>query len=163
MNFVELSSIQQAEKMRTKAQQHTQQQLNTRSYIEENEELPKKLGVGALEINKEQFKKMFSNLVKEMNSSEQKLAIKSIRSNTETAEKVAKAQKNLSNYDPDIIDFLRRCDNKQQAEEIIAYMENRGEVTRNYAQKLRQQLKKKGLRSFGSKKEEGYYFNVTNK
>jgi hypothetical protein len=122
-----------------------------------------KLCVGTLEINKDQFKKMFPNLAKEMNAGEQKLTINSVRSNTQTAEKAAKAQKNLSNYDPDIIDFIRRCDNDQQAEEIIAYMEKRGEIARKYAQKLRQQLKKKGVRSFGPKKEEGYYFNVTSK
>jgi len=123
----------------------------------------KKPGVGTLEIDKEQLKKTFPNLTKEMNTSEQKLTMNSIRSNTEAAEKAAKAQKNLSNYNPDIIDFLRRCDNEQQAEEIIAFMEKRGEITRNYAQKLRQQLRKKGVRSFGSKKQEGYYFNVTDK
>ncbi len=111
-----------------------------------------------MEINKERFKKIFPNLANEMNTSEQKLEINSIRSNAEDAEKAAKAQKNLSNYSPDIIDFLRRCDNEKQAEEIIAYMENRSEITPNYAQRLRQQLRKKGVRSFGPKKEEGYYF-----
>jgi len=112
-------------------------------------------------ISKDQIKKTFPNLAEEMDMGKQKILINSIRSNPETAEKTAKAQKNLSNYNPDIIDFLRRCDNKQQAEEIINYMENRGEINQNYAQKLRQQLKKKGLRSFGPKKEEGYYFKVT--
>jgi len=98
-----------------------------------------------------------------MNTSQQKLEINSIRSNAEDAEKAAKAQKNLSNYSPDIIDFLRRCDNEKQAEEIITYMENRSEITANYAQKLRQQLRKKGVRSFGPKKEEGYYFRRLDK
>jgi len=114
-----------------------------------------------MEITKDQFKKMFPNLAKEITTEEQKIKISSIRSDTKTAEKAAKAQKNLSNYDPDIIDFVRRCDTKQQAEEIITYMENRGEITHDYAQKLRQQLRKKGVRSFGPKKEEGYYFNVS--
>jgi hypothetical protein len=114
-----------------------------------------------MEITKDQFKKMFPNLAKEMNAEEQKIKISSIRSDTKNAEKAAKAQKNLSNYDPDIIDFIRRCDTKQQAEEIITYMENRGEITHDYAQKLRQQLRKKGVRSFGPKKEEGYYFKIS--
>ena len=97
-----------------------------------------------------------------MNIGEHKISMNSIRSNPKTAEKKAKTKESLSNYDPDIIDFLRRCDTKQQAEEIIIYMENRGEITKSYAQKLRHQLKQKGLRSFGSKKEEGYYFKVAN-
>ncbi len=114
-----------------------------------------------MEIEKDRFKKMFPKLAREMHAGEQKVAINSVRSTTETAEKAAKAGKNLANYDPDIIDFLRRCDTKQQAEEIIVYMENRGEITPIYAKKLRQQLQKKGVRSFGPKKEEGYYFNVS--
>lgn len=114
-----------------------------------------------MEISKDRFKKMFPNLTEEMNSEKQKVNINSVRSNRKAIEKKKETRKNLSNYDPDIIDFLRRCDTNQQAVEIIAYMENRGEITHNYAQKLRQQLKKKGVRSFGSKKEEGYYFTQT--
>ncbi|MFP3985401.1 MAG: DUF2095 family protein [Candidatus Bathyarchaeia archaeon] len=114
-----------------------------------------------MEGEKEKFRRAFPNLAKEMDRDRQEVAISSIRSDIKTGEKAAASQKNLSNYNPDIIDFLRRCDNHHQAEEIINYMESRGEITPNYAQKLRQQLQKKGLRSFGSKKEEGYYFKIT--
>ncbi|MGB9135297.1 MAG: DUF2095 family protein [Candidatus Bathyarchaeia archaeon] len=114
-----------------------------------------------MEVGKDQFKKTFPNLAREMNDEEKKVTIDSIRTDTKTAEKTATNQKNLSNYDPNIIDFLRRCDNPQQAEEIITYMQSRGEITPDYAKKLRQQLKKKGIRSFGSKREEGYYFKVS--
>jgi hypothetical protein len=58
---------------------------------------------------------------------------------------------------PDVIDFIRRCDSNKQAEEIINYLRKRGEVNREYARKLRRQLKEKGVRSFGPKKEEDYY------
>ena len=114
-----------------------------------------------MEMTKDRFKKAFPNLAKEIEKDERKVTIDSVRSDTENAEKAAAAQKNLSNYNPDIIDFLRRCDTKKQAEEIINYMENRGEITPTYAKKLQQQLQKKGVRSFGPKKEEGYYFKVT--
>jgi hypothetical protein len=36
-------------------------------------------------------------------------------------------------------------------------LERRGEVDREYASKLRKQLKEKGVRSFGEKKENDYY------
>ncbi len=110
-----------------------------------------------MEVERDRLRKVFPNLAEEMDVGEQKIKINSIRSATENAEKKASAQSNLANYDPDVIDFLRRCDNKQQAEEIISYMENRREITHNYAKKLRQQLLSKGVRSFGAKKEEGYY------
>jgi hypothetical protein len=37
-------------------------------------------------------------------------------------------------------------------------LERRGELTWDYAEQLRRQLKKQGVRSFGSKKEDYYYF-----
>ena len=114
-----------------------------------------------MEISKDKFKKTFPHLAREMDGKQRGVTINSIRSDTRTAEKTAKSQRNLSNYDPDIIDFLRRCDNTQQAEEIINYMESRGEITKDHAKKLRLQLTKKGLRSFGPKKEEGYYFKAS--
>jgi len=60
-------------------------------------------------------------------------------------------------YNPDVIDFLRRCDNEKQAYEIIDYLEKRKEISAEYASQLRKQLRERGVRSFGSKKEDGYY------
>ncbi len=108
-----------------------------------------------LEIDKEAFKKLFPNLAKELESNENKVTINSVRTDLGTGEKAY--SRNFVNYMPDVIDFIRRCDTEQQAEEIIAYMEKRKEITRQYAKKLRKQLEEKGVRSFGPKKEENYY------
>ncbi len=64
-------------------------------------------------------------------------------------------------YDPDVIDFIRRCDTKDQALEIIDYLENIGDINTIEGKKLRKQLEKDGLRSFGPKKEQGFYFSQT--
>jgi hypothetical protein len=111
-----------------------------------------------METSKNEFRRMFPKLSEEMENGKEKVAIRSLRSDWKAADRVATSEKNLVNYDPGVIDFLRRCDNKQQAEEIITFMEKRGEIPSSYAQKLRTQLRKRGLRSFGTKKEEGYYF-----
>jgi hypothetical protein len=110
-----------------------------------------------MELDKETFKKMFPNLAKEIESGEDIVGINAVRGDTETGEKAASSE-NFGHYMPDVIDFIRRCDTKEQAEEIIAYMEKRGEIKKQYAEKLRKQLKEKGVRSFGPKKEENYYF-----
>ena len=107
-----------------------------------------------MQIDKKRFRKTFPHLAKELEGKEQRVAINSIRSDVQTGEK---ASNKFATYMPDVIDFLRRCDNEQQAEEIINYLEKRGQVSRNYAQRLRKQLKEKGVRSFGAKKKEGYY------
>lgn len=39
----------------------------------------------------------------------------------------------------------------------MSYMEKQGEIGREYSQRLMQQLRKKGVRDFGPKKEEDYY------
>jgi len=109
-----------------------------------------------LDLNKESFKKMFPNIAKEIESGENRVQVNSVRTDSETGERAASPER-LVNYSPDVVDFIRRCDTLEQAEEIIAYMEKRGEIGYQYAERLRQQLKSKGLRSFGPKKKENHY------
>ena len=56
------------------------------------------------------------------------------------------------------MDFIRRCDTDAQAEKIITYLEKKGEITKDHAGELRSKLKRDGVRCFGPKKEEYYYF-----
>lgn len=109
-----------------------------------------------METDKKSFKKMFPNLSKELEVENDKVAINSVRTDTDSAENDKKDK--FKNYNPTVVDFIRRCDTETQAEEIIGYLEKRGELTKDYAKELRQQLKKKGVRSFGSKREDNFYF-----
>ena len=108
-----------------------------------------------MDVKKEKFQKMFPSLAQEMESGNCKTKISSIRSDAATGEEAV--AKKFAGYTPDAIDFLRRCDKVEQAEEIICYLEKRGEISSKYSEKLRKQLKTKGIRSFGSKKEDDYY------
>jgi hypothetical protein len=114
------------------------------------------LRIAAVETDKKSFKKMFPNLSKELELEDSKVAINSVRTDAEAAENAMTDK--FRNYNPTVVDFIRRCDTETQAEAIIAYLEKRGEVTEEYAEELRRQLKKEGVRSFGVKKEENYYF-----
>ena len=108
-----------------------------------------------VDVEKKKFQKMFPNLAQELDSGNDGTKITSVRCDPATSEKAV--SKKFTDYSPDVIDFLRRCDKAEQAEEIICYMEKRGEISCEYAKKLRKQLKTKGVRSFGSKKEDDYY------
>lgn len=108
-----------------------------------------------MEIDKKQFKRIFPHLAEELETKEHRIPITSIRSDLQIGEK--SSSKGFDTYTPDVIDFIRRCDNEQQAEEIIDYLEKRKEISHDYARRLKKQLTEKGVRSFGSKKEEGYY------
>jgi hypothetical protein len=108
-----------------------------------------------MEFEKKRFRKMFPNLADEMETDANHVAISSLRSDSAAGERAS--AKRFDNYVPDAVDFIRRCDNEKQAEEIIEYLEKRQEISYEYAQKLRKQLRGKGVRSFGPKKQDDYY------
>jgi len=108
-----------------------------------------------MEIDKKRFKSMFPYLSEEMENKQNRVAISSIRSDIRTGEHAA--SKRFDGYVPDVIDFIRRCDNEKQAEEIIDYLEERNEINSAYARRLKRQLREKGVRSFGPKKQDDYY------
>jgi len=99
---------------------------------------------------------MFPNLARELQDDENRVRMNSVRTDREEGERVAVSQ-SFDDYMPDVVDFIRRCDREEQAEEIICYLEKKGDIGKEYAQKLRGQLKEKGVRSFGAKKEHDYY------
>ena len=98
---------------------------------------------------------MFSHLTEEMEAKKSTEGMNSTNPSSPTGERAT--TKRFDDYNPNVIDFICRCDNEKQACEIIDYVEKRREIDQKYAQKLRTQLKKRGVRSFGAKREEGYY------
>jgi len=118
-------------------------------------------------IDKKSLKKMFPHLYKELETGECKVPIDAVRKNPEEAENAEAEEEEfeptefsdkLRHFYPSAVDFIRRCDTEAQAEEIIAYLQKKGEITSEYAEELRCQLKREGVRSFGPKKEDNYYF-----
>ena len=118
-------------------------------------------------IDKKSLRKMFPHLYRELETGDCKVPIDAVRKNPQEAENAEAEEEEfeptvlpdkLRHFNPSAVDFIRRCDTTGQAEEIIAYLQNKGEITSEYAEELRCQLKREGLRSFGPKKEENYYF-----
>ncbi|MGD0449775.1 MAG: DUF2095 family protein [Candidatus Bathyarchaeia archaeon] len=118
-------------------------------------------------IDKKSLKKMFPHLYNELEKGEVKVPIDAVRKNAEAIENAECEEEEfeptvlpdkLRHFNPSAVDFIRRCDTETQAGEIIAFLQKKGEITKKYADELRCQLKDQGLRSFGPKKEEYYYF-----
>lgn len=63
-------------------------------------------------------------------------------------------------YQPGVVDFIRRCDTEEEAIEIVDYLERRGELSHDEAEEIRRKILEEGVRSFGPKKEDGYYLKV---
>lgn len=106
-------------------------------------------------IDKERLKKLFPHLVEEMERGASKIQIDQFRAQVEHEDRPT--TRKWEGYNPDILDFIRRCDIEEQAEEIISYMEGREEITPERAAELRRQLREEGLRSFGDKKKTDFY------
>lgn len=66
----------------------------------------------------------------------------------------------LEGFDPTAIDFIRRANTKNEAIEVINYLEKRKELSADEAKELKEKLATEGLESFGSHKKHGYYFQV---
>ncbi len=101
-------------------------------------------------MEKEELRKKYPKLIEELETGTGKADIQF------EVEK-PKPKRKFAGYNPNVIDFIRRCTNDTQALEIIEYMKNREEITVEEAEKLCKQLEEEGLRSFGRKKEHGYY------
>ncbi|HID60427.1 MAG TPA: DUF2095 domain-containing protein [Hadesarchaea archaeon] len=102
---------------------------------------------------RKEFQRKYPNLADEWNE-KGTITIRAVRSDLREAEKAAY---NIEGYEPTVVDFLRRCENDAQALEIIDFMESKGEIESGYAKRLRSQLIKHGLKSFGKRKKPGWY------
>ena len=106
----------------------------------------------------------FPNLKKELEKKDKMLPLQFVDENeaqeieeeTETKETTQDPYR-FAGYGPTVIDFIRRCETNKQAEEIIDFLRKKGDLTEEDSVKLLRQLESEGLRSFGEKKEAGYY------
>jgi hypothetical protein len=110
-----------------------------------------------ISLEYKEVKKKYPSLTREIELETSKVRINSYRSDMNTGEAAAVSGHNLTGYIPDVVDYLRRCDTKTQAKEIIEYLKKQGEISPQYADRLMEQLLKHGVRSFGSKKYPGFY------
>jgi len=106
-----------------------------------------------MDISSEELKKQFPNLADELKR--KKMQLKLIAPETKNGRE--KRTEVLSGYLPDVFDYLRRCSTAEEAKEILIYLEKRGEISKEFFLELKSGLEKKGIRSFGPKKEFGYY------
>jgi len=106
-------------------------------------------------VDRERFRRLFPHLAEEMEKGRSKIHIDHFRTRVEHEDRLT--TRKWAGYAPEAVDFIRRCDTEEQAEEIISYIEERGEITAERASELRRRLRMEGLRSFGGKKETDFY------
>lgn len=102
----------------------------------------------------EYFRKRFPHLAEEIEDRTKVLSLNSVRTDQKEAERIASSDRAVK---PTVIDFVRLCDEAEEAIDIIDFFEKQGKINSEYAEGLRKQLANRGLRSFGSKREPGSY------
>ena len=101
-------------------------------------------------MEKKQFREKYPNLAQEIDTGKSLVDI-------DFDEDEEKTERKYAGYDPSALDFIRRCKTKEQAEEIINYLEKRRELQKAEADELRKALKKSGLKAFGPAKGVSHY------
>lgn len=107
-------------------------------------------------MSKDEFEKEFPALADEMTSGSTKThRIDGVRTMSEEADPA----EGHATYMPNVIDYIRRCDTLNQAMEIVDYLLKQKEISSTKAREIKAQLKRDGIRSFGSKKEKDHYLH----
>ena len=104
------------------------------------------------EIEKTDFEDQFPVLYREIQEGEEGIADSEMRTTSGS-----RKERKFQGYIPGVVDFICRCETEEEAMEIIDYMLKKGDLTEEYANMLKNQLKKKGLEFFGEHRAPGYY------
>ena len=115
--------------------------------MEEKEKVSRKS-----EIKEEEFEDHFPVLSREIREGENNISESEMRTASGS-----KKDRKFQGYMPGAVDFICRCETEDEALEIIEYMLKKGDLTEEYANMLKNQLKEKGLEFFGEHRNPGFY------
>ena len=119
-----------------------------------------------VEYDKEEFQSKFPHLMEELSNKEQSIQIDSITSEIEKAwdDTPSRREKKIPNEltNPGAIDFLRRCTTNEEAFEIIDFLLQRNELTREQYDEFYGKIVQEGglqklIEESGGLKKTGYY------
>jgi len=129
---------------------------------------PKIIDFDGLKIvyEKSELEKQYPNLISEISNKKKSIKIDSVDFNIKSKSKAKNITKtkdykeDLKN--PGVIDFIRRCTNKDEALEILDYLFKRKEINLEFYKKLKNQISKKNglkklIKECGGPKKPGYY------
>jgi hypothetical protein len=108
-------------------------------------------------MEKKDFKRIFPHIADEMETGTSKVDIHKAIEPPPSTEPNYKEDRKYTGFLPGAVDFIRRCKKVQEAEEIISFLEKKGDIGKDEANALRKQLRGAGLKSFGPHKGPGFY------
>jgi hypothetical protein len=108
-------------------------------------------------MEKKDFRRLFPHITEEMETGASKVDLEAAIESPHSTEPSYAEDRKYTGFTPGAIDFIRRCRKPKEAEEIINFLEKKGDISKAEANALRRQLKQDGLKSFGSHKGPGFY------
>ncbi len=108
-------------------------------------------------MEKKDFKRLFPHIADEIETGASKVDLTKAREPPRSTVPSYAEDRKYAGFQPSAIDFIRRCRKPKEAEEIINYLEKKGDISNKEAKEFRKQLKEEGLRSFGPHKGPGFY------
>ena len=112
-------------------------------------------------ISPDELKEKFPNLHAEITENAMGVKIDDVEEGFPLSgdEKTSSESSDLfSNFEPSVLDYIRRAKTDSEAEEVIEFSLKQGHITPEEAKNLLDQLEEKGVRSFGPIRTTGHYF-----
>jgi hypothetical protein len=119
-----------------------------------------------ISYDKDEISNQFPHLIEEISTRKKSIKIDSIDMNVEQEkEETSQKSNNLypnELYNPGVIDFLRRCTNNEDAINILDYLMERREITKQDYHRYKNIISQEGglkqlIEEFGGLKRPGYY------
>ena len=137
-----------------------EKKIKEKKKIIDNSEISQENGLN-ISYAKEDLEKHFPNLTSEIVQNKKQISIDAIRIKKESEKNPFEDYKE-SITNPGIFDFIRRCDNLNDASAILEYLLNRKEISIELYNLIKTELSQEdGLRNLinklGGYKEPGYY------
>ena len=105
-----------------------------------------------VDYDRDDFERSLPNLAKELTNRNHPNAI-----NIDRFEIDENEESGGDEMQPSAIGFLRRCHTKNEAVEIINFLANKSQITKEEKEIYLEKLEKEGIRSFGPLKTWGFY------
>jgi hypothetical protein len=133
--------------------------------LNSNNDLEVKLPPEILNISQkvsiEDMEKLFPHLHAEISDDKMTIEIDSVEGDfapSKEDDDFLTSSDPYSDFEPSVIDYIRRAKTEEEALEVIEFSLKQGTLDEDEALKLTGQIRKDGVRSFGSIRTPGHYF-----
>lgn len=106
----------------------------------------------------DEIREKFPMLYAELTNEKMSMSIDEVKDTLITSSSQKEDRDPLSNYDPNVFDFLARAKTDEEGLEIIDFLAKQDRISPETEKELKEKLKTSGIRCFGPIRSSNYYF-----